>query len=126
MAGAVLILLGAAGVFNGTALVSDPSGHTLRLRVDMLPEWHTWDYRYSGLFVLVALGVVPLICGATILIDVPNTTPAVVGVGVVTLGWVLWQIFVLDIHAPIAHIALAVAGGILLIHPVIGSRRTPL
>ncbi|MGU3431584.1 hypothetical protein ACNHUS_01090 [Actinomycetes bacterium M1A6_2h] len=121
--GAVLMSLGAAGLFNGTALVSDPSGRTLGLRVDMLPAWHTWDYRWAGLFVLVALGIAPLVCGAAILVDFPNTTRPVVGIGVLTVGWVLWQIIVLEVHAPTVQTVLAAAGVFLIVRPRLGPRR---
>lgn len=122
VAGVVSMLLGAAGVYNGTALVSDSSGRTLGLSVDMLPEWHTWDYRYAGLFVLVALGIAPLICGAAILVDVPNTTRAVVAIGVVTVGWVIWQMVILEVRAPLAQVPLTAAGVLLIAHPFLGSR----
>ncbi len=107
---ALLILLGAAGTFNGMSLTSDPSGRSLGLNVGMLPAWHTWDYRISGLFVLFFLGLGPLICVAAVLVDASEAAVYVALVGLVTIGWVVWQIVVLDIYAPLAHIPLTLLG----------------
>lgn len=76
----------------------------------MLPAWHTWDYRYSGLFVLVVLGMAPLICAAALLVDITGASTAAGVIGLIAIGWVLWQIFVLDLWVPRAFIALTVVG----------------
>ena len=109
----VLAILGAAGLLSGTALVSDPTGTTLGLDVDMLPSWHSWDYLLPGAFVLLALGVAPLLCLAALLLDAPGAACGARMIGVVTITWVLFQIIVLDIDAPRAQTALALAGIVL-------------
>lgn len=124
---AVLLVLGGGGLFNGIALVSDPAGGTLGLRVDMLPPWHTWDYRYAGMFVLVALGLAPLVCAAAVFVDVSGARIFAGFVGFVSIGWALWQMFVLDIDAPRAYIGLIGLGAILVvggIDSLRGGRRT--
>ncbi|SNS47220.1 hypothetical protein [Rhodococcoides kyotonense] len=110
----ILVVLGAAGLFNGMSLVSDPTGRSLGLRVDMLPPWHSWDFLVSGMFVLIALGIVPLICAAAVLVDVPEAAAAAGAIGVVVIAWVAWQILVLDLWVPRAHVALA-GGAVALI-----------
>lgn len=110
----VLLMLGAAGLFNGIALVSDPDGGTLGLSVDMLPAWHTWDYRYAGAFVLVALGIMPLVCSAAVIVDVAKSRLFAGLVGAVAIGWTMWQFFILDIWAPRAYLGLLVVGCILV------------
>ncbi|MBY4127354.1 hypothetical protein HQO83_02990 [Rhodococcus fascians] len=112
---ALLILLGAAGMFNGVSLTSDPTGRSLGLDVGMLPSWHTWDYRISGLFVLIFLGLGPLICVAAVLVDASEAALYVVGAGLVTIGWAVWQILVLDIDAPLAQIPLTLLGAALIV-----------
>ena len=112
---ALLIVLGAAGMFNGLSLTSDPSGRSLGLDVGMLPSWHTWDYRVSGLFVLFFLGLGPLICVAAVLVDASEAAVYVACVGLVTIGWVVWQLVVLDIYAPLAHIPLTLLGVALIV-----------
>ncbi|MEH6793141.1 MAG: hypothetical protein V7694_03310 [Rhodococcus sp. (in: high G+C Gram-positive bacteria)] len=112
---ALLILLGAAGTFNGVSLTSDPSGRSLGLDVGMLPSWHTWDYRISGLFVLFFLGLGPLICVAAVLVDASEAAVYVACAGLVTIGWVVWQILVLDIDAPLAQIPLTLLGVALIL-----------
>lgn len=112
---ALLIVLGAAGMFNGLSLTSDPSGRSLGLNVGMLPSWHTWDYRVSGLFVLFFLGLGPLICVAAVLVDASEAAVYVACVGLVTIGWVVWQLVVLDIYAPLAHIPLTLLGVALIV-----------
>ncbi|MEK8073621.1 hypothetical protein [Rhodococcoides navarretei] len=112
---ALLILLGAAGTFNGVSLTSDPSGRSLGLDVGLLPSWHTWDYRISGLFVLFFLGLGPLICVAAVLVDASEAAVYVACAGLVTIGWVVWQILVLDIDAPLAQIPLTLLGVALIL-----------
>ncbi|KQU45062.1 hypothetical protein ASG84_12495 [Rhodococcus sp. Leaf278] len=112
---ALLILLGAAGMFNGVSLTSDPTGRSLGLDVGMLPSWHTWDYRISGLFVLIFLGLGPLICVAAVLVDASEAPVYVTCAGLVTIGWVVWQILVLDIDAPLAQIPLTLLGAALIL-----------
>lgn len=111
---AVLLALGAAGLFNGIALVSDPDGGTLGLSVDMLPAWHTWDYRFAGAFVLVALGITPLVCAAAVIVDVARSRLFAGVGGAVAIGWAMWQFFVLDIWAPRAYLGLIVIGLVLI------------
>lgn len=110
---AVLLLLGAAGLFNGIALVSDPQGGTLGLRVDMLPDWQTWDYRYAGAFVLLALGIAPLVCAAAVIVDVAGSRMFAGVVGMVAIGWAAWQWVVLEVWAPRAFLGLVVIGAVL-------------
>nr|WP_206030735.1 hypothetical protein [Rhodococcus sp. B10] len=120
---AILAVLGAAGLFNGVSLVTDSSGRSLGLRVDMLPSWHTWDYRYSGLFVLVFLGMLPLLCATALLVDITGASTAAGLIGALAIGWVLWQIVVLDLWVPRAHLALIVAGAALVLLSGISLRR---
>ncbi|RRQ29241.1 hypothetical protein DK926_05000 [Rhodococcus sp. Eu-32] len=120
---AILAVLGAAGLFNGVSLVTDSSGRSLGLRVDMLPSWHTWDYRYSGLFVLVFLGMLPLLCATALLVDITGASTAAGLIGALAIGWVLWQILVLDLWVPRAHLALIVAGAALVLLSGISLRR---
>ncbi|KZF08924.1 hypothetical protein A2J03_03585 [Rhodococcus sp. EPR-157] len=110
---AVLLLLGSGGLFNGIALVSDPRGGTLGLSVDMLPAWHTWDYRYAGAFVLLALGIAPLVCAAAVIVDVAGSRMFAGVVGAVAVGWAVWQWAVLDVWAPRAFLGLVVIGAVL-------------
>lgn len=112
---AVLVALGAAGLFDGIALVSDPSGATLGLSVDMLPAWHTWDYRYAGLFVLVALGLAPMVCAAAVIVDVSGARSVAGMIGLVAIGWTVWQIVILEVDAPRAQLALAAVGAVLVL-----------
>lgn len=114
----LLILLGAAGTFNGMSLTSDPTGRSLGLDVEMLPSWHTWDYRISGLFVLFCLGIAPLICAAAVLVDAAESAVYVACVGLVTIGWVVWQIVVLEVHAPRAQVPLTLLGVALIALPI--------
>lgn len=120
---AILAVLGAAGLFNGVSLVTDSSGRSLGLRVDMLPSWHTWDYRYSGLFVLVFLGMLPLLCATALLVDITGASTAAGLIGATAIAWVLWQILVLDLWVPRAHLALIVAGAALVLLSRISLRR---
>ena len=48
------------------------------------------------LFVLFFLGLGPLICVAAVLVDASAAAVYVACVGLVTIGWVVWQIVVLD------------------------------
>lgn len=115
---AVLLILGASGLFNGIALVSDPNGGTLGLSVDMLPAWHTGDYRYAGAFVLVALGIAPLVVAAAVIVDVSGSLLVAGVVGATAIGWALWQYLVLDIWAPQAYLVLGLIGIVLVIGSV--------
>ena len=104
-----LALLEAAGLFNDTALVSDPSGTTLGLDLDMLPSRRSWDYRPPGAVVLLAFGIASLLCLAALLLDVLYATCGVRMIGVVTIAGMLFQIIVLDIDAPRAYPTLGLA-----------------
>lgn len=55
---------------------------------------------------LFFLGLGPLICVAAVLVDASEAAVYVACVGLVTIGWVVWQLVVLDIYAPLAHIPL--------------------
>ncbi|NLU81434.1 hypothetical protein HCA44_01400 [Rhodococcus sp. HNM0569] len=109
----ILVALGASGLFTGIALVSDSSGRTMGWDTSMLPDWHTWDYRWAGLFTLVAFGVLPLLCAAGIVYQAPHMPLAAAGIGLLLVVWVVWQIVVLEIRAPYAHLVLAAAGLVL-------------
>lgn len=120
-----LTALGTAGLLSGTALVSDPTGTTLGLDVDMLPSWHSWDYRLPGAFVLLALGIAPLLCTAALLLNVPGAGFGARMIGVVTIAWVLFQIVVLDIEAPRAQTALGLVGIVLILGTTTATPRRP-
>ncbi|EME54289.1 hypothetical protein G352_23686 [Rhodococcus ruber BKS 20-38] len=116
----VLGILGTFGLLSGTALVSDPSGATLSMEVGVSPNRHTWDCQPSGLFVLIIMGIAPLVCVAALLLDVPSALYGAGIIGAVAIVWVSFQIMVLDIEATCAH-AVPVLAGIVLILSAIGA-----
>ncbi|EOM77588.1 hypothetical protein [Rhodococcus rhodnii] len=81
----------------------------------MLPDWHTWDYRYSGLFVLVALGIAPLVAAVAVMFGGPIAYQATAIVGLFAIFWAVWQALVLHVEAPDVQVTLGVVGVVLLL-----------
>ncbi len=56
----VLLLLAVGGLYGGMAMLFDPSGSLLGL-TEVLPLLPVPDYTLPGLFLLIAMGLVPLL-----------------------------------------------------------------
>jgi hypothetical protein len=56
----LLVFLGVGGLYGGIAMLADPSGGILQMS-DVLPMLPVPDYTLPGLFLLVVMGVFPLL-----------------------------------------------------------------
>ena len=61
-----LLFLAAGGLYGGVAMLLDPSGGALQM-TEVLPLLPVPDYTLPGLFLLVVMGVLPLLLGYALL-----------------------------------------------------------
>lgn len=92
---AVLLFQGLSAVAGGVALVADPKGNAVGMPVGLLRGSPFADYLIPGLFLLVVLGVFPLIVVYGLWWRRPWSWHAVLLVGLTLIVWIVVQILVI-------------------------------
>ncbi len=122
----LLLFLGLGGLYGGVAMLTDPTGSSLQL-TEVLPLLPVSDYTLPGLFLLIVMGVAPLILTYGLLAR-PNWSWAetlsrwsghhwawtgTLGLGVALACWLIVQGFLIGFKWPIQYIT--AAAGLLII-----------
>ncbi len=123
---ASLVFLAFGGVYGGIAMLADPSGGSLGMDT-VLPSLPVSDYVLPGLFLLTAMGVLPLVLAyglwagrrapATVRLGRFGTWHwawlGSVALGVVLVAWLLTQGLLIGFRWPIQYVTAANAAAIL-------------
>lgn len=89
----LLILLGLGGIGGGIALLADPSGAFLRMPVDLLKGLPISSFILPGLFLVVIMGVAPLLIAWGLWKGLPWAWIAAIVQSIVLILWIGFQIF---------------------------------
>ncbi|MGD8501939.1 MAG: hypothetical protein PVJ86_14905, partial [Phycisphaerales bacterium] len=115
-----LLLLALGGLYGGIAMLTDPTGNLLQL-TEVLPLLPMSDYTLPGLFLLIVMGLVPLLLTYALLAR-PNWTWAetlfgwsghhwawtgTLGLGVTLEIWLLIQGLLIGFMWPIQYVTAA-------------------
>ena len=96
---ASLILLAVVGItalLGGSALIIDPSGHSISIKLDGLAGTMFDDYRAPGVILFLAIGVLSSAVAVLIAGNSKNYPILVFYQGVILTGWILAQIYILQ------------------------------
>lgn len=91
----LLLFQGASGVGGGIALTLDATGTGIGLDPAWIAGSPFADYRIPGLFLLLVLGVGPLVATALVLRRSPWAWSASLMVGLTLLAWLLVEVAVI-------------------------------
>ena len=128
-----LVFLALGGIYGGIALLADPTGGLLQL-TDVLPLLPVSDYILPGLFLLIVMGLAPLILSYGLLAR-PNWIWAealsgyhwawlgTLGLGVTLAIWLIVQGLLIGFRWPIQYITAADGLLIIVLASVPGMRR---
>lgn len=108
-----LALLGVGGLYGGLLFVLDPSGVRMGVPLTLLDGLPFRDFLLPGLFLLVVMGVAPLVLMLGIWRRWPRVWEATLTLGVVLLLWLGGEFLMWGYQAPI-QIATGVLDVILL------------
>lgn len=111
----ILIALAGGGVAGGILLLMSPDGGALGLSISMLPGWYSGDFLPSGVLVLLAFGVAPIIAMIVLFFRPRAGWSAVVLIGVALLAWMIIQIVMIGLILPPMQIAFIVIGAVLVL-----------
>ena len=125
----LLVTLGLGGISGGIAMISDPSGDLLGLPLVLLESVSIRNYLMPGLFLLVVMGILPLVAAIGLWRGQQRAWIVTIGLSLVLILWIGTQIYLWG--PPIAiQIIYLVLGGVMLGLSLIPSvkdhfRRTP-
>ena len=88
----LLILLGLGGLAGGAAMLMDPIGAGMGLSPDMLEGLPIPDFILPGLFLIIVMGITPLVIAYGLWKRLPWAWAAAVVQGVVLVLWIGLQI----------------------------------
>jgi len=91
----LLLLIGISASLGGLALVIDPTGDVLGLRVRGLSETFFTDYEVPGLILFFAIGMLNLITSVVTMMKRPIYPTLVFIQGAILTGWILAQLYML-------------------------------
>lgn len=94
-----LLFQGISGTIGGIALVTDPSGDTLRIPTSWLAGSPFHDYSVPGLILLLALGLFPLFVPYGILKRARWAWFGSTCVGAALIVWIVTEILIIGYHA---------------------------
>ncbi len=132
----LLLFLGLGGLYGGIAMLTDPTGSSLQL-TEVLPLLPVTDYTLPGLFLLIVMGLAPLVLTYGLL-DRPNWSWAetlsrwsghhwawtgTLGLGVTLAIWLIVQGLLIGFKWPIQYITAVNGFLIVLLVLVSGVRR---
>jgi hypothetical protein len=95
------LVIGAAAVLGGGALLIDPSGSRLGLPQDLLSPTMFGSYLVPGLILFLAIGVFGIATGILTIIGNGYSTRLRILYGAVVTCWVGSQVFLLEVLEPI-------------------------
>lgn len=120
---ALLLFQGASGVGGGLALTLDATGTGIGLDPAWIAGSPFTDYRIPGLFLLLVLGVGPLVATALVLRRSPWAWSASLMVGLTLLAWLLVEVAVIGWQPdPPLQLIYGIVGGaivFLTLHPTV-------
>lgn len=116
----LLLLLGSAAIGGGWMLISDPSGYSMELPIELLSQTPFDNYLVPGILLLVAIGFLSIaVCTLTIR-QTANYTLFLILQGCVLFIWLTTELIMnIEFYYTLYHLPLYIIS-ILLI--VIGSR----
>lgn len=96
----LLVLLGLGGIGGGLSMLADPSGDLLGLPLVLLESVTVKNFLLPGMFLLVVMGVLPLVAAYGLWRRQLRAWIATIGLSVVLILWIFVQIYLWG--APIA------------------------
>lgn len=92
----LLAVVGITALLGGSALIIDPSGHSMSLDLEGLAGTMFADYRAPGIILFLAIGVLSSSVAVLIVGNSKNYPILVFYQGVILTGWILAQIYLLS------------------------------
>lgn len=89
---ALLLLLGVGGIAGGLSMLGDPSGDLLGLPLVFLESVNLRNYLLPGMFLLVVMGILPLVATYGLWIGQQTSWIATVGLSVLLILLICFQI----------------------------------
>ena len=96
-----LLVLGLGGLYGGILFLLDPSGARMGVPLSLLEGLPLQDFLLPGLFLLVVMGMAPLILAAAVWKRVPRAWEATLILGLVLLLWLGAEFLLWGYQAPI-------------------------
>jgi hypothetical protein len=110
----LLGLLVVGGLAGGVAFLVDPTGGTVGMTVDELPDWPLLvDYRIPGVALIVLFGLFPVAAVALLVRRRAWGWPLTTAVGVLLVLWMLGQLAVVGPRFPVMQAAFLGVGIVL-------------
>lgn len=111
---ATLIFLAFGGAYGGQSFISDPTGAGLGMSLKYIQNQpFVRDYTIPGWFLLIVMCLIPAFLVVALWRKTDWAWPATLGMGIVVLGWMVFQITIMGLIAPIQYVILAV--GVILV-----------
>ena len=88
----LLILLGLGGIGGGLLLMADPSGDLLGLPLVLLENVSLQTFLLPGMFLLVIMGILPLVAAFGLLRGQKSAWIVTVGLSILLILWICFQI----------------------------------
>jgi len=115
-----LLFLGIGGLYGGIAMLADPAGDLIGL-AHILPELPVSDFTMPGLFLLIVMGIAPLVLIFGLLARPERAWidrvflwsghhwawTGTLALGVILAIWLIYQAFVIGFEEPIQYITAA-------------------
>ncbi|MBO1031229.1 hypothetical protein IPV09_07745 [Tessaracoccus sp. SD287] len=110
----LLLFLGGGGLYGGILMLGDTSGGSLGLTMELLPDWYSSDYRWPGLLLVSAFGIVPLVTAGLVVARHRWAWALVAAVGTFVLGWMVAQVLMIGLSRPPVQVMITLIGALLV------------
>ena len=123
IASILLLLFNGTGAFyGGIGLITDPSGDSIRLSIDLLDQTPFNNYLIPGIILLCVNGVFSFVSVFMILVNNRYAYLYIILQGLLLSGWLIIQIILIKTFYPPMHITLFLTGTLLILFGILIKR----
>ncbi len=120
----ILLLLfnGTGAFYGGIGLITDPSGDSIKLSIDLLDHTPFNNYLIPGIILLCVNGVFSFVSVFMILVKNRYAYLYIILQGLLLSGWLIIQIILIKTFYPPMHITLFLTGTLLILFGILIKR----
>ena len=112
----LLLFLGLSGLYGGYKLMTDPTGGSLKMPLQLIEETPFQDYLIPGIILFSGIGILSIVIAILVLYKVKSYPIYIMGQGVVLIIWLTTELLMnIEFLFPPLHIPYYITGIFLVI-----------
>ena len=111
----LLLFNGTGALYGGIGLITDPSGESIKLSINLLDHTPFNNYLIPGIVLLCVNGIFSYTSIIMIFLNKGTAYLFIIFQGILLSGWLIIQVFLIKTFYPQMHITLFITGAFLIL-----------